>query len=755
MRRACGLSVAFLLLGVAACRRAAPAGLAFDFAQAAAAADREGPRQVILFGTPGAMPHQVEGFVLPAEPQFAERFAWGRRQVDVRIDWASAMPRRALVDLAPYPGIEGQAAEVFLNESRVGRVEVGRARRRHLLDLPAAAQRRENTLRFVFGERSERVEGYGRRLAAAFHNLIIAEAGDTALLALADAGAPPPLSVRVAEGVPSLIQGGPGALGYVLRLPSRAELRFSPGAHVSSARATLRIVLQAGAQAPVELWRGEFGPGESGAPVSLPVPGSPGSLARLTFRVEAEAGTAPVWGVWDAPRLLGDTPTAALPAPVPRAQDDRAADGLRQELAGSNVLLVIFDAAGAKHFGCYGYPRATTPETDRIAADAVLFERAYSPAVYTLAAMSSLWTSQYADEHQNVDLRNASLDRVRLTLAELLTARGVETAGFVANGMAGPGFSFDRGFSEFQEVYGAAGSRAESFRPVLPAWLGARKQRRFFAYVHYREPHAPYDPPAPFDTLFGPDAPLPRELRSDTRRLMALHNEGELSPAALEHVVRLYDGNLAYADRELGFLRRALEADGLWDRTLLIVAADHGEALLEHGWIGHNAQLYEESVRIPLIMRLPSGKGPRGVRVAGLVDLVDMAPTIADIFGLRGTGGSDREFRGRSLLSLVVGGAGKSAVTMRSSGERPRYALRDERFKLIHDSATGRDELYDLLADPEERNDRAAADPLRTAFYRQSLHAWLLSIERTAAGVEGTTLSAKQLENLRALGYIQ
>jgi arylsulfatase A-like enzyme len=485
------------------------------------------------------------------------------------------------------------------------------------------------------------------------------------------------------------------------------------------------------------------------------VPGSAGSLARLTFRVDGEAGDSPVWGVWDAPRLQGDGAAAALPAPGQSTEEDRAADGLRQQLAGLNVVLVILDAAGAAHFGCYGYARHTTPESDRLAAEGVLFERAYTPAVYTLAAMSSLWTSQYADEHQNVDPRNASLDRARLTLAELLSARGVVTAGFVANGMAGPGFSFDRGFSEFHEIYDERGSRAESFRPVLPGWFGAHTGRRFFAYVHYREPHAPYDPPAPLDTLFGPDAPLLRELRSDTRRLMALHNEGKLSRAGLEHVVRLYDANLAYADRELGFLRRALEAKGLWDKTALIVAADHGEGLLEHGWIGHNAQLYEESVRIPLIVRLPAGKGPRGLRVGGLVDLVDLAPTIADLFGLRGMGGSDREFRGRSLLPLVVGGGGKSAVTMRSSGERPRYALRDERFKLIHDSATGRDELYDLPADPEERADRATADPLRTAFYRQSLYTWLLSLERAAAGDAPPTLSPKQLENLRALGYVQ
>lgn len=729
--------------------------MVLDLAATAAAADREGARSLILFGTPSAMPQQAEGFLLPAEPASHEPFAYGRRQVVVRLDLKTPAPRLALLDLAPYPGLPSQSASVLLNGMPLGRLEV-RQRERHLLRLPAEAQGAENNLEFVFEERSKRVEGYGRRLAAVFYSLTLSRDPDAGLPALASAGAPPPLSVRVSEGVPSLIQGGPGTLRFALRLPGRAELRFRPGVHAASARgrATLRVTLDGGS-APRELWKGGLLPAETRDELALPIGGVPGELVRLGLHVDGPSETAPVWAVWGAPRLLGDGSVAAIPGSGPRVEDDRRADALRRELAGVNVLLIVLDAASALHFGCYGYSRVTTPEIDRIAAEGVLFEHAYTPAVYTLAAMSSLWTSQYADEHQNVDLRNASLDRVRVTLAELLQARGVHSAGFVANGMAGPAFSFDRGFAEFHEVYAEQGSRAEGFRSVLPAWLRAARDRRFFAYVHYREPHAPYDPPAPFDTMFGPDSPLPRQLRSDTRKLMALHNDGKLGAAGLDHVVRLYDGNLAYADHEVGFLRRSLEDTGLWDRTAVIVAADHGEALLEHGWIGHNAQLYEESTRIPLIVRLPAGRGPRGLRVKDLADLLDLAPTIADLFGLRAASGALPEFRGRSLLPPIAGAAGKDVVLMRSSGERPRHAVRDARFKLIHDSATGRDELYDLVTDPRERTDLSSVQPLRAAYYRQSLHAWLLGLERSEPSEKEPLLTPRQLENLRALGYIQ
>ena len=187
-------------------------------------------------------------------------------------------------------------------------------------------------------------------------------------------------------------------------------------------------------------------------------------------------------------------------------------------------------------------------------------------------------------------------------------------------------------------------------------------------------------------------------------------NQGRrpFSEAEREHLVRLYDGNLAFADQEVGALRRALEAEGLWEKTVVIVAADHGEELFERGWIGHNVHLYEPSVHVPLIVRFPKGTGPAGVRVAALADLLDLAPTIADVFGVRGKGGSDREFQGRSLLPVIAGAPGKPAVLSRTVWDRPRYALRDERFKFLYDTQTGEEWLYDLAADPGETRDLAA-----------------------------------------------
>jgi arylsulfatase A-like enzyme len=371
--------------------------------------------------------------------------------------------------------------------------------------------------------------------------------------------------------------------------------------------------------------------------------------------------------------------------------------------------------------------------------------------------MASLWTSQYPDRHHSEVSFSARLPKDRLTLAELLSAQGVHTAGFVANAVAGKGFGFDRGFVEFEEVFRTLGSRGDVFRKAVPPFLAANRDRRFFAYVHFREPHFPYDPEPPFDTKFGPDGPIPKAARRDFGFFTDV-NQGRrpFSEAEREHLVRLFDGNLAFADQEVGALRRAMEKEGLWDRTVVIVAADHGEELFERGWIGHNVHVYEPSVHVPLIVRFPKGAGPAGKRVAALADLLDVAPTIADVLGARGKGGSDREFQGRSLLPVIEGAPGKPAVLSRTVWDRPRYALRDERYKYIYYTQTGEEWLYDLQDDPGETRDLASREPLRTAYYRQALHAWTLQLARRGpAGSEQAELSREQCENLKALGYVQ
>jgi arylsulfatase A-like enzyme len=461
--------------------------------------------------------------------------------------------------------------------------------------------------------------------------------------------------------------------------------------------------------------------------------------------------------VWEALRIqCPDEPGPVLGGPL-APEVDRAADPLRAALRSANVLLVVLDAARADHLSAYGYGRRTTPEIDRIAAEGVRFVHAYTPAVYTLAAMSSVWTSEQPDRHHGSVSFAARLPKDRLTLAEVLGAQGVLSAGFVANAVAGSVNGFDRGFDEFHETFRTHGSDATAFMEEVPAWLGRAASRRFFLYLHFREPHFPYDPPPPFDTAFGPDGPIPKAVRRDSTWITDV-NQGRrpLAPGELDHLVRLYDGNLASADAQLGRIRRELEGRGLWEKTVVIVMADHGEGLGEHAWIGHNVQLYEASVHIPLIVRFPAGTGPAGVTRPGLVDLRDIAPTVLDVFGLRGAGASAQSFEGRSLLPAAAGAsAGRPAVLSRTVWDRPRYALGDEAYKFLYDTRTGEEQLVDRVQDPGEMKDAAPAHPLLAAYYRETLHDLIRTLGRSATDEGGPPCMPRdQCDQLKALGYL-
>jgi arylsulfatase A-like enzyme len=163
-------------------------------------------------------------------------------------------------------------------------------------------------------------------------------------------------------------------------------------------------------------------------------------------------------------------------------------------------------------------------------------------------------------------------------------------------------------------------------------------------------------------------------------------------------------------------------------------------------------------MHVPLIVRFPAGQGPpAGTRLGALTDLLDVAPTIADLFKVMGRGASDRQFQGRSLLPAILGAPGETAILSRTVWDRPRYARRDEGYKFIYDTRTGDEELYDLLRDPGEKTNLVRADPLRAAWSRQSLHHWIASAARAAVSagtIEPARLDRNECENLRGLGYL-
>lgn len=781
MRRALSAFIVGLLLVVtgAGVYRAllssrGPRGVVLDLAERLPYAARASAREVMLFGWPDAEPRLGAGFSGDAELRGRERFLWIRQGASVRLPLPEAHDRSLYLDIEAYPGLEDQSLEIRVNGKSLGRKPIPSARSRVRFDWPAAAQSDANELELKFSRaiipaKQQAGSGDTRDFAAAIFSLTVGDLKDHAAGLLEERDTPRAFEVLNVDGVPGFVLPGSSQTSFAFRLPHRAALEFESGLHpwsaASGGRASLRIAIE----------------GTDGRPrPSIEIPLTSGPLRAQRIDLDGDEG-APILVRFDvtsaepglafaqirAPRITGEAPAvavAATPEVPPLAREVQAAK--------PSVLLVVLDAARAGSFGAYGYSRSTTPRIDAFAREAWVFDNAYTTAVYTLAAMSSVWTSQPPDRHHGDIAFSARLPKDRLLLSEILTAQGIPTAGFVANGVAGAINGFERGFREFDEPWQKYGSAASSMRNVLPAFLDRMKTSGtpFFGYVHYREPHEPYDPPAPFTTAFGPDHPIPKARRDGgeaAKQWLKDINQGVLKPTAeeVDHLRRLYDGNLAFADQEFGWLLDELSARGLLDNMVVVIMGDHGEALYEHGVVGHNTQVFEESARVPLLVRLPksllSRNPPR--RVTSLVDLTDIAPTILDAFGLRGAGGSARAFQGHSLFSLLGADAAATPdtreVLTRTVWDRPIYALRNPAHTFILNTATNEFQLFDRATTP--RNESPSADlaprapiPLRE-MYRQHLLAWVAAQKRGVVDATGTTgMSRQQCEELKALGYL-
>ncbi|MEO8499680.1 MAG: sulfatase [Vicinamibacteria bacterium] len=775
MRRVLSVLIVFGLLAAALLwayrlRNAAPVSVAYDLADRLPFAARSANREVLIFGWPDAEPHVGPGLDGDPESRGRERFLWARQGAALSLDIKEPRERALIFDLEAYPGLVNQRLEVRVNGQSLGEQDVPSNRSRLRFDWPASAQAERNAVDLRFSKSIVTGTGDTRDLAAAMFSLTIGASGDESLDLLRERETPRAFEISEKDAVPSFILPGGSQTSFAFRLPDDATLEFESGlaawSAASGGKGSLRVSFEATdsrKREPVQMPLG----GQALRPTKITLAGAAGTPFIVTLEVVAERPGL-TFAQIRAPRVLG------RPAPAP-ASPSRVASKFTETLSGRkpNVLFVVLDAARALAFGTYGHPRKTTPNIDRLAAEGFVFDNAYTTAAYTLAAMSSVWTSQQPDRHHGDLAFSAKLPKDRLMLAEVLTAQGVHTAGFVANSVAGAYNGFDRGFKEFDEPWKKYGSQASGFRNVVPPFLDRMKKdgTRFFAYVHYREPHQPYDPPPPFNTLFGPDAPIPKSKREGgplADKWLKDINQGVIQPTPeeIDHLRRLYDGNLAFADQEVGYLRGELESRGLLDNTVIILIGDHGEGLYEHGHIGHNAQVFEETARIPLIVRLPESMRAAHPpsRIASLVDITDIAPTVLDVFGLSGKGGAARAFQGHSLLPRLAepDAAPKPdprEVLTRTVWARPVYALRNAANTFIFNTATNEASLFDRSSGPrfeDKEHDYAPRAPVALReTYRQTLLAWIASLKRqTVSGDTLDGISREQCEELKSLGYL-
>jgi choline-sulfatase len=433
----------------------------------------------------------------------------------------------------------------------------------------------------------------------------------------------------------------------------------------------------------------------------------------------------------------------------------KSIEELRQENTGANVIIIVLDAAGAKHFPMYGYNRDTTPNIKNLSKDSIQFERAYTQAVYTLASTGTLMSGLDPYRHQVIYRKSALPDKI-YTLAERFRDGGYATGTFVSNGNASSIFGMTQGFQEVREVfreknYSGWGSDITN---AFTSWLQTLKSGRpFFAYMHYREPHAPFNPPESFKNHFtNPNYIGYRDASYEMRRKI---NMGEVNatPADREYIEATYDENLRYGDYEVGRVIKKLKDSKLYDNTILIVTADHGEAFWEHNFQGHNSQLYEESVHIPFILKLSSKTGLHKKTVNNTVRTVDVYPTLVDLMQL-----SRRNWNvdGHSFIPYIVSDKLEDAPVLTQTIAEQAYSWMEGNFKYIYHRHTNTEELYNLKTDPGERTNLINTDPIQAGYLRSRLFGW--HEEKKTAGsrikTDRAVMDESTRENLKALGYI-
>ena len=398
---------------------------------------------------------------------------------------------------------------------------------------------------------------------------------------------------------------------------------------------------------------------------------------------------------------------------------------LRKEIR--HVLLVSIDTWRADYVSCYGYPQKITPNIDDIAEQAVLFENVITPIPLTLPAHSSMLTGTIPPYHKVHDNLNESLGESNITLAEILKENGFTTGAIISAVVLNSRFGIDQGFDTYNDefenpikVTAITERRADEASRFALEWLDKHKSEKFFLFLHYYDPHHPYDPPGAFKSTY------------------------QYNP---------YAGEVAYTDYCLGQVINKLKELKLYNSTLIIITGDHGEMLGEHGESSHGYFIYQSAIKVPLIFKLPGRTKPQ--RINHIVGLIDIVPTICSMLGIE----MQEHIQGVDLSEYIKTGKPKvqdrhifcESLTATKYNGNSLLSVVTDRWKYIQ---TTKPELYDLANDAEESNNMLAEEPQRGRILQDRLQQILEESVRSGEADSNIELDEQTLESLKSLGYV-
>lgn len=452
-----------------------------------------------------------------------------------------------------------------------------------------------------------------------------------------------------------------------------------------------------------------------------------------------------------------------------RAKDRaQATASVRPAPAGDrvSVLFITIDTLRADHLGAYGYRRPTSPRIDAFSRRGTVFDQAYTYWPKTRGSFVGIMTGRFASQ-TGYGKSHPLLLEFNPTLASVLKDAGYETVATVDNPNVASSLGYSRGFDRYRETWEESSLATETDRARAITgdgvrYLGqAKRERPFLLWLHYVNPHAPYQPPPPWDTAF---------LDGDALRGPTLHpvngfHGGVPRPwsvpgKSLGWYVAQYDGEIAAVDAEVGKVLGALESSAVRDRTMVVITSDHGESLGEHGYyFDHGENLFDPAMRVPLLVAGPGVAA--GQRTDVLATTLDLVPTILDAVKVS----YPPDLAGESLLPAMRGERRPERPRLQGQNDRNLLGAWDRRFKIVatpSDAGT-RYALYDRERDPGETRDESRAQPERVReerrgleLFRERIDAQLVKTRRLLEGQSGLErLTPEACESLKAMGYVQ
>ena len=429
---------------------------------------------------------------------------------------------------------------------------------------------------------------------------------------------------------------------------------------------------------------------------------------------------------------------------------------IRQHGGDPNIILIVMDTTRVDRLGCYGYRRQTTPNLDKLAQESVLYTQAIAPSSWTLPSHASLFTGKFTTSHgaqtdadgplwltdavQDPTIPNLDKNRARglakdeVTLAMTLKDAGYSTGAVVAGPWLKRVFGLDKGFDYYDdnEISTLNGRLAEQVTVSAVNWIKKIQQNRFFLFLNYFDPHAPYSPPETFAGAF-----LPKGTQNPGRQ------------TTVYEVNALYDAEVLYMDYHIGKLLDRLKASNLYDKSWIIVTSDHGELLGEHGQFWHGHSLYQEEIHIPLFMKYPKGEGSPS-RTDLRIQLTDIFPMICQRLGLD----TPKNIQGSQPPHITHPIIAETYPLPLISKKGDWRVIFDGDFK-FHWSSKGRHQLFNLKMDPRESINLTDQHPRWSEKMMTRLNQYLAQLPKPGPTVPAGKLDKQTRDALKSLGYVE